>query len=76
MKFKLTKKKFKKVPVDHPRRSQHVHECLVKRICPDCGNRIGETFEIDGVPVKEDELGVGCFKCEWRALFGGFFPTK
>lgn len=71
MKTKTKKKKFKTVPYDHPLRAQHVFKCVGKFICPDCGNKIGETFEIDGVPVGEDEIGVGCFKCDYRAVFGG-----
>lgn len=65
------RKKFKSVPIDHPLRSQHVFNCLSKLICPDCGNRIGEIFEIDGVPISEDEIGCACPRCGWETVVGG-----
>jgi hypothetical protein len=68
--MKIKKKKFKTVDINSPLRAEHVFKCMRKEICPDCGHRIGETFEVDGIPVEEDEIGVGCFKCEWRAVFG------
>lgn len=64
-------RKFKSVPIDHPLRAQHVYGCLAKLVCPDCGHKIGEIFEIDGSPLSKDEIGCACPSCGWQSVFGG-----
>ena len=65
------RKKFKTVPIDHPLRAQHVYDSVGKFICPDCGHKIGEIFDIDGEPLEEGEIGCACPSCGWESVFGG-----
>lgn len=57
-------------------RTKNLLESLRKEECPTCGARIGEVFEVNGVPVEEGEVGCACTMCDWECLVGGNMGIK